>query len=224
MAAHGSCRDGRPTMLRSIGIAALRESDRRPAVAELKARDYANSGLKIQYAMMDHFARFPNIRTRPQCILWAGRAINTASKLNVPKDGVVRGEFVRACDDVAQGFDVSAKGWIEMSDGMRTRRLRTWHHPLLPMVVEHRYHASDAVLWIWNIYKVTYARRQVVEEKWTGNAGFWVEEVSPLERIYHCSHGGANPPDFESLVFRITVRPTERFSGIARSGGKRRGR
>jgi hypothetical protein len=50
-----------------------------------------------------------------------------------------------------------------------------------------------------------YPGGQVVEEKWTENAGMWVEQVTPYERVYHCSHGMANPPDFESLVFRVSI-------------------
>jgi hypothetical protein len=38
----------------------------------------------------------------------------------------------------------------------------------------------------------------------TRNAGFWIEIVSPNERIYHSSHGLCDPPDFESLVFRVS--------------------
>ena len=55
-----------------------------------------------------------------------------------------------------------------------------------------------------------YASGQQVEEKWTENAGMWIEEISPTERIYHCSHGMAHPPDFESLVFKITIKLDQR--------------
>jgi hypothetical protein len=50
-----------------------------------------------------------------------------------------------------------------------------------------------------------HTRGQVVDEKWTGNSGMWVEEVSSNERIYHCSHGMAPKPDFDSLVFKVTI-------------------
>ncbi|MDB6035556.1 MAG: hypothetical protein JWM16_5894, partial [Verrucomicrobiales bacterium] len=41
--------------------------------------------------------------------------------------------------------------------------------------------------------------------KWTGNAGFWIEQLSKNVRVYHARHGAANPPDFESCVFRVSV-------------------
>ncbi len=60
---------------------------------------------------------------------------------------------------------------------------------------------------VWNVYRMIYAGGLVVEEKWTENAGMWIEQDAPHERIYHCSHGMADPPDFESLVFKIGITP-----------------
>jgi hypothetical protein len=34
----------------------------------------------------------------------------------------------------------------------------------------------------------------------------WVEEVSARERIRHCSHAQADPPEFAALVFKIVIR------------------
>ena len=47
---------------------------------------------------------------------------------------------------------------------------------------------------------------QKVEEKWTENAGFWVEATGENERVYHCSHGMASPPDFDSLVYKVSIK------------------
>ena len=69
----------------------------------------------------------------------------------------------------------------------------------MPTQIVERKRVSEGV------YKMKYSGGQVVEEKWTENAGMWVEQISPNERIYHCSDGMAHPPDFESLVFKITI-------------------
>lgn len=168
-------------------------------------RDYADSGLTIQYAMVDHFKRFPDKSQRPAFVLWGGVQVKTADALPVPTHGVVRGEFLSSKGEVEQGFDVSAAGWIELARGERLRTLRTWNDPNYEPLVEYPYFTEDGHLWVWNVYKMKYRGGQAVEEKWTGNAGFWIESVSAQERIYHCSHGMAAPPDFESLVFKIAI-------------------
>jgi hypothetical protein len=62
-------------------------------------------------------------------------------------------------------------------------------------------------MFVWNVYKMRYLGGKQVEEKWTENAGFWVEEPSDHSYILHCSHGAATPPDFESLVVQFDLRP-----------------
>jgi len=171
-------------------------------------RDYAESGLTIQYAMLDHFKRFPDKRVRPPYILWNGLRVTTADALPVQKEGLVRGEFLSAKNDLEQGFDIDLKGWLQLADGKKIKRLRTWNDSRYQAVVEYPFHTSDGFIWTWNVYKMNYPGLQVVEEKWTGNSGFWVEKVSETERLYHCSHGKANPPDFESLVYKVSVFPT----------------
>ena len=168
-------------------------------------KDYADSGLTIQYAMLDHFKRFPDKRLRPRHILWNGLRVTTSDGIAAPKDGRVRAEFLKSVGDVEQGFDIDVKGWLQLADGKKVKRLRTWNDPRLQPTVEYPFHTTDGFIWVWNVYKMRYPGGQVVEEKWTGNAGFWIEEASKTERIYHCSHGMANPPDFGCLVFRITL-------------------
>jgi hypothetical protein len=170
-------------------------------------KDYSKSGLTIQYAMLDQYKRFPDKKDRPDFLLWGGFHVHTADGIPVPKTGHVRGEFLSWKGDVEQGFDIDIKGWVELGDGKRVRRLRTWNDPRLPSTVAYPFHSKDGFIWVWNVYKMKYPGGQVVEERWTENAGMWVEEVSPTERIYHCSHGRASPPDFESLVFKITLLP-----------------
>jgi hypothetical protein len=168
-------------------------------------QDYAQSGLDIQYAMIDHARRFPDKKSRPDYILWSGLKITTGDCIKVPRTGIVQGEFISCHGDIEQGFDMDVKGWIELQDGTRVKRLRNWSDPRLEPKVECPYFSEDGSLWVWNVYKMRYRGGQVVEEKWTGNAGFWIEELGENVRVYHASHGAANPPDFESCVFKITI-------------------
>jgi len=168
-------------------------------------RDYADSGLTIQDATLDLARRFPDRKQRPDYLLWGGRRVKTGDRLSVPARGVIRGEFLSSKGDVEQGFDLEVDGWLRLKEGERVASLRTWQDPRYDPVVEYPFQTKSGQLWVWNVYKVRYPGDQVVEEKWTGNAGMWIEEPSPTERIYHCSPGVALRPDFESLVFRISI-------------------
>jgi hypothetical protein len=171
--------------------------------------DYGDSGLTIQAAMVDHARRFPDKRSRPRCILWNGRCVVTGDVFEVPREGVVRGEFVSSKTGVEQGFDLKVNGWIELAAGERVPLLRTWHDPRYEPSVAYRFHAADGLLRVWNVYKMRYPSGESVEERWTENAGIWVEQQGAADRIYHCSHGMAHPPDFESLIFRISIQPAD---------------
>lgn len=172
-----------------------------------EVRDYADSGMTIQYAMNDHARRFPDRQTRPRFLLWNGLRIWTSDVWTVPERGIVRGEFISAKEGAEQGFDLKLDGWVQLRDGEHVAVLRTWKDERLEDVVEYPFYSRDGLLWVWNVYKMIYRGGQIVEEKWTENAGFWVERLSESERIYHCSHGMATPPDFESLVFKVEIRP-----------------
>ncbi|MGZ5428537.1 MAG: hypothetical protein ACXWFS_05965 [Thermoanaerobaculia bacterium] len=170
--------------------------------------DFASSGLTIQYAILDQAKRSPK-NERPEYILWAGLRIRTADSFSVAEDGVVRGEFLSSRGDIEQAFDLKVDGWLRLRDGQKVSLLRTWNGSRHEPVVEYPFHSRDRRLRVWNAYKMKYPSGQVVEEKWTGNAGFWIENISERERVYHCSHGAASPPDFEALVFKITILDRE---------------
>jgi len=169
--------------------------------------DYASSGLTIREALLDQMKRFPQKTQRPEQLLWAGLFITTGDAFPVPREGIVRGEFLSAKGELEQGFDLKLDGWFRLEKGEKVSLLRTWNDARYEPVVEYPFHSSDGRLWVWNVYKRRFPDGRMVEEKWTENAGFWVEQVSERERIYHCSHGFLYPPDFESLVFKITINP-----------------
>lgn len=157
--------------------------------------------------MIDHATRFPDRESRPKYLLWNGQRIWTSDVWTTTEKGVVRAEFLSCKTDVEQGFDIKVDGWLELAQGMRVPVLRTWKDERLEDAVEYPFFARDKRLRVWNVYKMTYPGGQIVEEKWTENAGFWVEQIGENERIYHCNHGMASPPDFESLVFKASVQP-----------------
>ncbi len=174
-------------------------------MTQLIVRDYAESGLTIREAMLEHVKRYPDKRTRPEHILWGSLHVKTSDVFSVSKRGIVRAEILSSKGGVEQGFDLEVDGWFELAHGEHVPLLRTWKDARLEDIVEYRFFTGDGRLWVWNVFKMVYAGGQVVEEKWTENAGFWIEQLSQHERIYHCSHGMANPPDFDSLIFKVKV-------------------
>ena len=148
----------------------------------------------------------PPTRNEPLVIRWGDKWIQTSDAWQVPKSGVVRGEILSVRGDPDQGFDIKVDGWLKLSGGERVGTLRTWNDDRYEPSVEYRFHSDDGILRVWNVYKMRYPGGQVVQERWTENAGMWVERISEDQRVYHCSPGMASPPDFESLVFRVSVR------------------
>ena len=170
--------------------------------------DYGDSGLTIREAMLDHGKRFPDKQTRPKYLLWKSRPVWTSDRIAVPQRGFVRAEFLSSDPKVRQGFDLKIDdGWIELADTSHICLVRTWRDERYEDLVEYPFVSKDGYLWTWNVYEMTYPGGQKVEERWTENAAFWVEAGSENERIYHCSHGMAYPPDFDSLVYKVTIRP-----------------
>jgi hypothetical protein len=169
--------------------------------------NYATLGITINTAMLRAGKKSPPSRNQPLSIPWGDKLIQTVDVISVPEAGVVRGELLAISGDPEQGFDIKVDGWLRLANGEKVTLLRTWNDPRYEPVVVYPFHSEDGFLRTWNVYKMRYPRGRVVEERWTGNGGFWVETVSDRERIYHCSHGAASPPDFESLVFKITINP-----------------
>src|SRR5688500_1885383 len=171
-------------------------------------RDFGASGLSIQNALLIQAEHYPIGDPRRTTVLWNGRYVQTADRMTVPKHGTIRAQFLYSRSDVTQGFDVKVNGWIQLSDGSHVSMLRVWREPELPDVVEHSFFSEDQSLWIWNVYRSMYPGNIAIDEKWTGNAGFWIQEMSEVDRIYHCSYGLSDVPNFDDLIFRVAV--TER--------------
>jgi len=170
--------------------------------------DYADSGLKINCAVQHQMLRFPDKSLRPDHILWNGRAVKIYDWVDVPRTGIVRFEFISAKEGIAQGFDAKLDGWFELEKMERVPLLRTWKDDRYEDAVEYPFVSRDGKMGIWNIYKETLPNGEVIEDKLGGNSGFWVELISKYERIYHCSPAMLDPPDFEALVFKLSIFPT----------------
>ena len=170
--------------------------------------DYANTGLSIRAAMLDLVAKYPDKAVRPDHILWKGLPIKTGDCFSVATKGFVKLEILSRSPGVDQGVDLKIEGGaICLKGGEEVPLLRTWADDRYEDTVEYPYYSTVGRLCVWNVYKVYFPNGQIREEKWSGNAGFWVEMIDNNQRVYHCSHGNNSEPDFESLVFRLTVAP-----------------
>lgn len=170
--------------------------------------DYEHSGLNIKRAMLDHIRKFPEKSQRPAHIIWGGREIKVVDWIEVPTNGTVRFEFISGQDGIEQGFDAKLEGWFELEQKEKIPVLRTWKDDRYEDVVEYPFFSRDNRMGIWNVYKEHLPNGQIREDKWSGNAGCWIEKITEYERIYHCSPGMLDPPDFESLVFKVTITAT----------------
>lgn len=168
--------------------------------------DYGNSGKTIQRAMVDHALRHPDKKTRPPYILWDGLQIQTFDRVQVKSSGWVRFEILKANPATVQGFDAVVDEGFVLGDGTLIKRLRTWKDERLEDIVEYRYTSHSGRMGIWNVYEMEYPSGKRIVEHGTGNAGFWIERIGDGDQIYHCSAGADSSPDFESLVFRVTLK------------------
>ena len=166
--------------------------------------DYAPSGMSIWQAMLERGKKRAKNEGGPVTIRWSDKVIQTADVFQVPMRGTIRLECIQCADDIRQGFDVKMKGGCVLSDGKVVPLLRTWCDEKYEPILEYNYQADDGLISTWNVYE-TWRGTELIAEKWAGNAGFWVEEVGPLDRIYHCSAGPLPAPDFNYLVYRVMV-------------------
>ena len=168
-------------------------------------RDYSETGLNIQAAMVDLARRFPDKAKRPDHLIWNGLKVRTSDRLPVPERGLVKATFLSAASNVRQGFDLKVEGWLQLAGGERVPHLRTWMDERYEDTVSYPFYSRDGLIRFWNVYERRWPNGDVSEEKWAGNAGFWVERASDSRRIYHCSHGLVEVPDFELMVVELEV-------------------
>lgn len=171
-----------------------------------RPRDYGSTGVDIQTAMVMHAQENPDRESRPDYILWNGLEVRTFVWLEVPSTGHVRLEFLSPLRSIRQGVDLSVEqGGVALADGSKVPLLRTWHDERYEQVVEYPFESAAGRLSIYNVYEWSWPQGRTTEEKWTGNAGFLLEQEDERTFVFHCSPGPVEVPDFEQLVFRLTI-------------------
>jgi hypothetical protein len=142
---------------------------------------------------------------RPDHIIFDGQKVKTGHWIDVPEFFKIKIEFLSK-PDVNQGVDISVKnGYVTLADGSEIKILRTWHDPKYDPIVEYNGYSKAKKVIVYNVYKVT-RNDKVFDEKWTGNAGMLVDDVRNNEYILRCSSNKFNPPNFDSLVFKVSIR------------------
>ncbi len=131
--------------------------------------------------------------------------VKTVDSFRVTKIGTVAIQFLKSKLGVRQGFDIKTIGSIFLKKGEAVSHLRTWNDPELEDEVHYYYESRNEVLQFWNVYERLWPLGETTEEMWTGNAGFYVEYVNAKTRVYHCSHGLCDCPDFESLMVQVII-------------------
>ena len=160
--------------------------------------------------MMDMANRYPDKAHRPDHILWNGLKVKTADRWLVPIRGTIQIAILSKSADIEQGVDVKFEdGALQLSGGENISLLRTWADSRYEDTVSYPYFSQSGRICVWNVYKLNFPNGRIREAKWTGNAGFWVDEPSSGHRIYHCSHGMAVKPDFDLFTFRIVAHSAE---------------
>lgn len=171
-------------------------------------KDYGMDGIDIQAAMVREARSNPSSSGRPRHILWNGQEVWTSFELIVPEEGVIKIEFLSKPTCPAQGFDIKVEGGgVELADGSHLQILRAWHEEQYDESAEYRYRSGMRLMKVWNVYRRKWPDGRVTEEKWTGNSGFLLEEERGGAQIFRCSGGLAVSPEFNQLVFRLSVTP-----------------
>ena len=174
-------------------------------VAEME--DFEPTARSIHAAMLSH-GKSQATKGKALAIRWGDRVVRTADRFEVTSNGKIKIEFLRRAYEFRQGLDIKVSDGIVLADGTRVPVLRTWNDPEYEDVLEYEFASPDNTMAIWNVYEETNPAGTKFPAKWSGNAGFWVD-VAGNQRTYHCSAGPCSPPDFEALVFRVTLIPSD---------------
>jgi hypothetical protein len=171
-------------------------------------RDYAHDGIDIQTAMVRHFKAHPDSSKRPKSIVWDDEPLWASFDIGVPKEGRFQLEFLSEAREPHQGVDTKVEdGAITLLGGESVETLRTWNDPRYESAVEYAYYSGAGMLKVWNVYYRSWPDGRRTVEKWTGNAGFRVEQETSSCWIFRCSSGLVESPDFKQLVFRLVIKP-----------------
>jgi hypothetical protein len=173
----------------------------------LSDTDYRLTDLSIRRAFVEATEEYgrPRPATEPAAIRWGDRDIVVGDILQVPERGRFRLQLISKADEPRQGADVDVgPGKITLPRGQAVALLRTWFDEEYEDVVEYEYESPRGLMRTCNVYEMKLGHN-LVEDRWGDFAGMWIEELGPGDRIYHCSQGLSDPPNFNDLVYRLTV-------------------
>jgi hypothetical protein len=172
----------------------------------LSSVDYANSRLDIQHAML-HAFKVAGVRklNNPARIVWGSVEVQTNDWIAVDAAATVHLELLSCRGALRQGVDMEVDEGFVLADGSRVKHLRTWRDDRYEDSLSYAFTSRDGVLRVWNVSERVLTSGEIVIDSLTGNAGMWIESISPDERIYHCSAALCDPPNFESLIFRVRI-------------------
>jgi hypothetical protein len=190
------------------------ESTLRQAAAEFGSVapgsvDYERTGLSVNVAMLDHTGRKrragETVETPPR-LRWDGLVVATGDIWrDVPAGCLVEIEVDRQRPELRHGISISSANAALSLDAREAQpEVIIW-----PTAEDRRFEircgSPAGGLRVTNVYEVggeTWSRI----ERWTKNAGLWVDRVSADERIYHCNHSATSPATFDDLVFSMRLR------------------
>lgn len=167
-------------------------------------KEYRSSEISIQGAMVDMVKSLGSDTERPDHIIFDGEKVKTGHWIDVPEFFKIKIEFLSKPDE-DQGVDISVKdGYVTLADGSEVKLLRTWHDPKYDPIVEYNGYSNARKVIVYNVYKVK-RNDKILDEKWTGNAGMLVENCGKNEYVLRCSSNKFNPPNFDSLVLKVSI-------------------
>ena len=167
-------------------------------------KDYIDSGFSIRKAKIDQSKYYTSKEDRPDYIIWGEKKIYTAFPIEISGNLTLTLEFL-SNPDPSQGVDIKVQdGEIAITADEKSKLLRTWHTPEHESTVSYDI-VSSGIIWVYNVYKEIRGN-DIFEEKWTGNAGMHVKTEKETSYEFHCSPSWANPPNFDSLIFRIQLK------------------
>lgn len=165
-------------------------------------------GMDIQYAFSDLADEYPDVAGRPDYVQWGATRVRASLRIESPRRGRFRLEFLGAAPFPEMGLDVSAGegGSIRLSRGSEVVHiLRTWHSEVYEPVVEHQFETPTGQLDVWPVSRVRWKGGRTTDEVWTGNSGLRLDESSARSFLLSCSHASAPTPDFSRLKARLEL-------------------
>ncbi|MEV4659074.1 hypothetical protein [Micromonospora sp. NPDC049301] len=169
--------------------------------------DYASTGLTISTGLLDVSKRNQRLRRPPVLPLtlkWGLLAVTTGDAWGgLPIESTLSLTVLAQGAGVKQGIALMApRGQIRNGADVGSPELILWAGDGRTFTIGCQ--SPHGVLQVCNVYEEAGPGWSRVE-RWTENAGLWVEWVSETERLYHCNHASTAPPTFDDLVFSVRV-------------------